>query len=65
MKDLLVYHQGTGTIIALCDEVYLIDPDVLDIETLDELESGATVSPIEHKGWRLDNYNMTNLFFGE
>ena len=65
MKDLLIYHPGTGTVIALSDPVYLVDADLLDARTLEDMEMGANVSEREHKGWRIDNYNMTNLFFGE
>ena len=64
-KNLFIYHEGTGTLIALSDKVYLIDADVIDSATLDDLEMGANVTEREHKGWRIDNYNMTNLFFGE
>ena len=63
-KNLFVYHEGTGTLIALSDKVYLIDADAIDSDTLDDLEMGANVTEREHKGWRIDNYNMTNLFFG-
>ena len=63
-KNLFIYHEGTGTLIALSDKVYLIDADVIDSATLDDLEMGANVTEREHKGWRIDNYNMTNLFFG-
>ena len=63
-KNLFVYHEGTGTLIALSDKVYLIDADAIDERTLDDLEMGANVSEREHKGWRIDNYNMTNLFLG-
>ena len=62
-KNLFIYHEGTGTLIALSDKVYLIDADVIDERTLDDLEMGANVTEREHKGWRIDNYNMTNLFF--
>ena len=64
-KNLFIYHEGTGTLIALSDKVYLIDADAIDSDTLDDLEMGANVTEREHKGWRIDNYNMTNLFFGE
>jgi hypothetical protein len=64
-KNLFIYHEGTGTLIALADKVYLIDADAIDSRTLDDLEMGANVTEREHKGWRIDNYNMTNLFFGE
>jgi hypothetical protein len=63
-KNLFVYHEGTGTLIALSDKVYLIDADAIDERTLEDLEMGANVSEREHKGWRIDNYNMTNLFYG-
>lgn len=63
MKDLLIYHPGTGTVIPLSDIVYLVDADLLDARTLDDMEMGANVTEREHKGWRIDNYNMTNLFF--
>jgi hypothetical protein len=65
MKDLLIYHPGTGTVISLSDPVYLVDTAVIDEETLDELEMGAQVAPQHHKGYMLDNDNMTNLFLGE
>ena len=64
-KNLFIYHEGTGTLIALSDKVYLIDADLLDDRTLEDLEMGANVTEREHKGWRIDNYNMTNLFFGD
>ena len=64
-KNLFIYHEGTGTLIALSDKVYLIDADAIDERTLDDLEMGANVTEREHKGWRIDNYNMTNLFFGD
>lgn len=63
MKDLLIYHPGTGTVIPLSDIVYLVDADLLDARTLEDMEMGANVTEREHKGWRIDNYNMTNLFF--
>ena len=65
MKDLFIYHPGTATVISLRDTVYLVDTANLDEETLGELEMGIQVAPQFHKGYMLDNYNMTNLFFGE
>jgi len=64
-KDLYIYHEGTGTLIALSDKVYLINAEVIDAQTLEDLSMGANVTEREHKGWRIDNYNMTNLFFAE
>jgi hypothetical protein len=63
-KDLFIYHPGTGTLISLADAVYLCDSEIIDSETLESMENGATVDVFDHKGYRLDNYNMTNLFFG-
>jgi len=64
MKDLFIYHPGTGTVIALSDEVYLCDMDAIDAVGYSAIENGQSVSERVHKGLRLDNYNMTNLFFG-
>ncbi len=66
MKDLLIYHPGTGTLISLSDPVYLIDASVVDPVVMSDLQDGiAGITDKEHLGWRIDNYNMTNLFFGE
>ena len=65
MKDLFIYHPGTGTVIPLSDAVYLCDSASIDADTLEEIEYGVSdISDRYHKGFRLDNYNMTNLFFG-
>jgi hypothetical protein len=64
MKQLFIYHQGTGTLIALSDEVYLVAEDIAGEDLINDMSDGCNVYPIEHKGYRLDNYNMTNLFFG-
>jgi len=64
MKDLFIYHPGTGTVISLSDKVYLCDMDAIDAITYSCIENGQEVSEAKHKGYRLDNYNMTNLFFG-
>jgi len=64
MKQLFIYHQGTGTLIALSDEVYLVAEDVAGEQLIEDMSEGCNVYPMEHKGYRLDNYNMTNLFFG-
>ena len=62
--SLYIYHEGTGTLISLDDKVFLINDKYCDEDTLDSMENGASVSEFEHKGYRIDNYNMTNLFFG-
>ena len=60
MRDLFIYHPESGTVIPLSDVVYLCES-----KNLDPFQAiGGTVSEREHKGYRLDNYNMTNLFFG-
>lgn len=65
MRDLFIYHAGTGTIIPLSDEVYLVDNAQLDDDTQEAFEFGEKDIPVrDHKGYRIDNYNMTNLFFG-
>ena len=63
MKRLAIYHPGTGTLIDLSDKTYLVDLDIQEPEVMRAMESGATVEERDHKGWRLDNYNMTYLFF--
>jgi len=63
MKRLAIYHPGTGTVISLTDKTYLVDLDLLEPGVLEEMEAGGAVEERAHKGWRLDNYNMTNLFF--
>ena len=66
MKQLYIYHQvtGTSTLIPLSDEVYLVAEDIAGEEMINDMSDGCNVYPIEHRGYRLDNYNMTNLFFG-
>jgi len=64
MKQLFIYHPGTGTIIPLSDEVYVCNSEYIDPVILEHIENGAMVGERSHKGYRLDNYNMTNLFYG-
>ena len=63
-RDLLIYHPGTGTVIPLSDEVYLVDTSIPGDDTVQKMLEGL-VEPRDHKGYRLDNFNMTNLFFKE
>jgi hypothetical protein len=65
VKDLFIYHPGTGTMISLNDEVYLCKAQDIDVDFLYAIEKGARVSIQNHKGYRLDNFNMNNLFFGD
>ena len=65
MKQLFIYNQDTKTLIPLNDEIYLVAADIAGDEMINYMAEGYNVYPMEHKGYRLDNYNMTNLFFGE
>ena len=65
MRDLFIYHPGTGTVIALSDEVFLCDAEAIDPITYSQIENGASVPVQKHKGIQIDNYNMTYLFFWE
>ena len=62
-RDLILYHPGTGTLISLSDEVYLIDAAIVPERVLDDMEDGRTLDERDHKGIRIDNYNMTNAFY--
>jgi hypothetical protein len=68
MKQLVIVHEGTQTVISLSDRVFLVDVGALAERhpewTTDEVEKFVTDAP-EMCGYRLDNYNMTNLFFGD
>ena len=67
-RDLFIYHPGTGTMIALSDPVFLLDAGIINVkapEAMEAYEEGyATYDDAKLMGYRLDNYNMTNLFFG-
>lgn len=66
MASLAVYDQKTGQFIELTGRVFLVNPDFVDAETMRLLHEGTTDLPeIAHKGYRIDNYNMGNLFYGE
>lgn len=64
-KDLVIYHPGTGTVISLSDEVYMIDAARLSDDEKKDLEYGnLSAADAYSVGICLDNFNMTNLFFG-
>jgi hypothetical protein len=67
MKDLFIYHPGTGTMIPLSDLVYLVDSAWCSEAMMDEYSEGSNEasSHSQRYGYRLDNHNMTNLFFGD
>ena len=64
-RDLVIYHPESGTYIPLADEVYLVNNSFLDDDALLAFKLGMRNIPVQlHKGYRLDNYNMGNLFYG-
>ena len=64
MKDLFIYHPGTGTVISLSDEMYLCDVDDIPAAYYGAMLDGASIPVEHHKGIRIDNYNMTNFLEG-
>ena len=64
MKDLVIYQPETGTMIVLSAETYLIDADKLSESQLEDAMDGVLNVGVYGSGYRLDNYNMTNLFYG-
>lgn len=66
MKNLFIYHPGTGTMISLADPVYLIDVDAQSDESLDAFEMGSADQHFASvRGYRIGNANTTKLFFGD
>jgi len=64
-KTLYIYDSGTGTIIDLTSKVYLVDAEYCTEEALELMSMGISDVPVrDHKGYELDNFNMTNLFYG-
>lgn len=65
MKNLFVYHPGSGTLISLGDPVYMVSPEWVSEEDMEEFSMGSASQHFASvRGIRIDNYNMTNLFFG-
>lgn len=63
MRDLIVYHAGTGTILPLSDKLYVFDATRLSWEDIAALETGMTNRQAYAMGGvELDNYNIGNLF---
>ena len=52
---MFIYHEGTGTVIPLSDDVYLVDEEAIPDEMVQHMSEGYTVYPNEHKGYRLDD----------
>lgn len=67
-RNLFLYHPGTGTMISLSDPVFMLDTDVLNEKApgaVEAFQEGyATYDDAKLMGTRIDNFNMTNLFFG-
>jgi len=62
MKNLFVYHPGSGTFISLADPVYLIDVDAQSDESLDEFEMGSASQHFASvRGILIDNTNMEGM----
>lgn len=66
MRDLYIYHPGTGTCISLADPVYLLDTSTMSSRDIAALDQGTldrfAASVI---GTRIDTHNMTNTFYPE
>ena len=64
MKQLFIVHPETGTVIDLSTPTFVIEgfKDVVIPEPLDAAE--LLLAFAQKIGYRLDNYNMANLFFG-
>lgn len=64
-RDIIIYHPGTGTVISLSDEVYAIDYNTLPLDLQIDVDYGTLSEANAYAyGVRLDNYNVTNMFFG-
>jgi len=66
MRDLYIYHPGTGTTVSLADPVYLLDASSISSRDLVALDEGTldkfAASVI---GIRIDNTNMGHIFYGK
>ena len=65
---MFIYHEGTGTVIPLSDDVYLVDEEAIPEETVQHMSEGYTVYPNEHNGYRLsdllDDSGITSVLNG-
>ena len=64
-KVLYLYCPDRKQMISLqMERVYLVDSIHISPEMFQHVDfDGGILSEAEHKGYRIDNYNMTNLFF--
>ena len=66
MRDLVIYHPGTGTTIPLSDPVYLLNTAHISKRDLAALEEGTLDQfDLSVIGTRIDNHNMGNIFYPE
>jgi hypothetical protein len=66
MRDLCIYHPGTGTLISLSDPVYLVNAATASQRDIEKMENGSLdrfASSVI--GIRIDNTNMGNIFYGK
>ena len=65
MKDFFIYHPGSGTMIPVSDEVYIIDAKKISEQELQDAQDGLLTHATAYSvGWKLDNFNLETLFFG-
>lgn len=62
---LYIYHEGTGTLIDLSDRVFVVNDKHCAEDIMNAMSEGQSIDDEMHHGYRLDNYNMGNLFYGE
>lgn len=64
MRDIIVFHPGTGTILPLNDEVYLIDYASLSEEEQGMVDYG-NIDLDEIETYRLSNHLVGYQYFGD
>ena len=60
--NLFIYHEGTGTVISLSDEVFLCNVRDIDPAEYEDMLNGASIDVTFHKGVRVSNRNMTKFY---
>ena len=58
----VIVHPGTGTIIAASDPVYAIDVDKIPGPLIQDDHDLVNIA--ERYGYRIDNFNLSNFFYG-
>jgi hypothetical protein len=62
MGQFLLVHVGTGTVISAGDGVYALDVTNFPGPLLDQ--DDTIVELASKRGYEIDNYNLTNFFYG-